>query len=211
MARIQIGELLIAQRLAQIDAGDDRADGRRQPVGGDGLIALAGRNGWLRIGGHRNLNKGTDVTKQLCCGLLSGIASSHEIERDVDDHVFLAADHATPAELDQDGASVEAVRRRGLLGVPQEGGIDAGITERQRFAIDAHRAVLQRAHQVFRRVHQLEQIAAVLPSVNIGGGDEHFQRRIARARAHAGEAGIDADRAVLHRRGWSWRRRGDRL
>ena len=44
-----------------------------------------------------------------------------------------------------------------------------------------------------------QQIAAVLPSVNVGSGDEYFQWRVARACAHAGKAGADANRAMLHR------------
>jgi hypothetical protein len=40
--------------------------------------------------------------------------------------------------------------------VTQEAGIDAGIAEAERLAVDPHRAVLQRTDEVFGRVHQLE-------------------------------------------------------
>jgi hypothetical protein len=50
-----------------------------------------------------------------------------DVEGDVDDHVFLAADHAAAAELDQDGAGVEAVILGRGLGVAQEAGIDANF------------------------------------------------------------------------------------
>ena len=57
---------------------------------------------------------------------------------------------------------------------------------------------VQLAHQILGRIHQLEQIRAVHPAFAGGGGDKHFQGRIARAGTHAGQGRIDADRAVLH-------------
>ena len=39
----------------------------------------------------------------------------------------------------------------------------------------------------------------MIPPHAVGGGDEHFERGIARARAHPGKAGIDPADAVLHR------------
>ncbi len=47
----------------------------------------------------------------------------------------------------------------------------------------------------------------MVPALAVGRGDEHLQRRVARARAHAGQARIDADRASPARRRWNWRRR----
>ena len=81
----------------------------------------------------------------------------------------------------------------------QEAGVDTGIAQRQRFAVNLDGAVLQRADQFLGGVHQGEQVAAVVPAHAVGRGDEHFERGIAGARAHAGQAGVDADRAVLHR------------
>ena len=37
----------------------------------------------------------------------------------------------------------------------------------------------------------------MVPAHAVGSGDEHFERRIARAGAHAGERGVDAHRAGL--------------
>jgi len=39
----------------------------------------------------------------------------------------------------------------------------------------------------------------MVPAMDVGSGDEDFKRGIARPRPHAGEAGIDTDRAVLDR------------
>ena len=38
----------------------------------------------------------------------------------------------------------------------------------------------------------------MLPAFALRSGDEHLERRVARAGAHPSEAGIDADRARLH-------------
>ena len=88
---------------------------------------------------------------------------------------------------------------RRLFGVPQEARINAGVTQGQRLAIDADRAVLQRPNQLLGCVHQREQIAAMLPAIDVGRRDEHFERRIARACAHPGEARVHAYRTVLDR------------
>src|SRR3546814_10731468 len=58
-------------------------------------------------------------------------------------------------------------------------------------------AVLQRPDEILRCVHQLHHIAAVIPALAIYRGNEHLERRVARARAHSGQAGVDADRAFL--------------
>src|SRR5690606_23596253 len=60
------------------------------------------------------------------------LALLHEVQRDVDDHVFLTADHTPCAELDQDRAHVQAVVGRGLLGMAQEARIHAGVAEAER-------------------------------------------------------------------------------
>src|SRR3546814_8569819 len=89
--------------------------------------------------------------------------------------------------------------RSRLFGVAQEAGIDTCIAERQRLAIDPHWAVLQRANKVFRLIHQRIEVAAMFPTLHVGGGDEDFERRIARARSPAGARGIDAYRTSLDR------------
>ena len=81
----------------------------------------------------------------------------------------------------------------------QEGRIDPGIAERQRFAINPHRPVLQRADEIFGGVHQRHDIAAMVPALAVDRGDEDLQGRIAGTGAHAGERGIDADGAFLRR------------
>jgi len=48
------------------------------------------------------------------------LACFHQVERDIDDHVLLAADHATPAKFHQDFARIDAVPSSGLLRVPQK-------------------------------------------------------------------------------------------
>jgi site-specific recombinase XerD len=69
---------------------------------------------------------------------------------------------------------------------------DAGSWNRRRhspgegLAVHPHRAVLQRAHEVVGGIHQLVEVAAVVPAHAVGSGDEDLQRGIARARAHAG-------------------------
>ena len=50
-----------------------------------------------------------------------------QIKRDIDDHVFLATDHAAPAQLDQNVDRLEAILLGGLLGVAQETRIDPGV------------------------------------------------------------------------------------
>jgi len=122
-----------------------------------------------------------------------------EIQRDVDDHVFLTTHHAPATQLGQDFKGRDAVLGRRAFGMTQEAGVDPGVTQRQRFAVDPHRTILQRTHQIIGRRHQLLQIAAMLPAQTIEHRNEHFQRRIAGTGAHAGERSIHPVRAVLDR------------
>src|SRR3546814_3712435 len=80
----------------------------------------------------------------------------NEVEGDIDDHIFLAADHPPPAELDQDLAGIETILFGRLFGMAQETGINACIAQAESLAIDAHRAVLQWPHNIFRGVHQAQ-------------------------------------------------------
>ncbi len=52
-----------------------------------------------------------------------------EVQRDVDDHVFLSTHHAPFAEFHQDGACIDAVEPRGGLRMSQETRIDTGKPE----------------------------------------------------------------------------------
>ena len=81
----------------------------------------------------------------------------------------------------------------------QEAGVDSGVAQRQRFAVDTHRAILQRPHQLIGRVHQGVEIGAMLPAELVGGGNKHLQRRIARPRPHPGQAGVNAIAPLFHR------------
>src|SRR3546814_2687005 len=81
----------------------------------------------------------------------------------------------------------------------QETGTNACIAQAESLAIDAHRAVLQWPHNIFRGVHQAHHVAPVLPALAIGGGDENLEGGIARPGTHAGETGVDAHRAGLRR------------
>jgi hypothetical protein len=123
----------------------------------------------------------------------------HEVERDVDQLILLAADEATPAGLHQQGAHVDAVLVRGRFRVPQEAGVDARVAERQGLAVDPHRPVVQRADQVLGRVLEREQVAAVLPALKGGGSDERLKRAVARPGAVARQRRVDAGDALLDR------------
>ena len=49
-----------------------------------------------------------------------GLFSACQIERDIDDHVFLTPDHLAAADFGQDRAGIEAMVLRRLFGVAQE-------------------------------------------------------------------------------------------
>ena len=58
------------------------------------------------------LGDASDV-RLRCTASLAHSRCLGQVQRDVDDHVLLAADHPAPAQLDQDRAHVHAVLRRG--------------------------------------------------------------------------------------------------
>jgi hypothetical protein len=58
------------------------------------------------------------------------VAGRQQIERDVADHVFLAADQPASADLDEDAAHVEAVLLRGAFGVAQKAGVTPAYASR---------------------------------------------------------------------------------
>ena len=90
--------------------------------------------------------------------------AADEVERNVDEHVLLPADHAAPAGLLRQGSGVEVIPCRRGLGMPQETGVNARISQGQRLAVDADRSLLQRADQVLGGVFKRVQIAAVRPT-----------------------------------------------
>src|SRR3546814_6458991 len=90
---------------------------------------------------------------------LVGYFGLQHVKSDVDDHVFLSADHLAAAELDKDRTGIEAILLRRLFRMAKEGGIDTSITERQRLTVDAYRPVLKRTNEIFRRIHQHHNVA----------------------------------------------------
>lgn len=94
------------------------------------------------------------------------------------------------ADLNEDGAGVDAVAAGGGLGMPAEAGVHAGVPEGERLPVDADLAVLQRAYEVVGGVHQGEQVAAVLPPHEVGDRDERLQRAVARPGALPGQGGV---------------------
>src|SRR5690348_6854105 len=74
-----------------------------------------------------SLGPGSYASRVITSSLfISGIVCS-EVERDVGQHVLLAAHQLALAGLDEDVASVDAVLRRCNLGVPQEAAVDARV------------------------------------------------------------------------------------
>src|SRR3546814_16624736 len=62
----------------------------------------------------------------------------NEVEGDIDDHIFLAADHPPPAELDQDLAGIETILFGRIFGMAQETGINACIAQAARIALEEY-------------------------------------------------------------------------
>lgn len=77
--------------------------------------------------------------------------------------IFLSADHLAASKFDKDRPGIEPEILRRLLGVPKKRGIDPGIAEAERLAVDANRTVLQRPDKIFGGVHQLHHVAAMVP------------------------------------------------
>ena len=66
---------------------------------------------WVVIGGRAS---------RRWLARLSLFTIPDEIERDIDNHVFLTAYHSATPEFHQDFARIDAVVRTGLFGVAQE-------------------------------------------------------------------------------------------
>src|SRR3546814_14593179 len=97
----------------------------------------------------------------------SGGGLVDHIECDVDDHVLLAADHLAAAQLDQDRTGVETVIGRSLLSVAEEARLNPGIAERERFAVAANRAGLQRPDNILPSLPHLPPIQALIPHLAV--------------------------------------------
>ncbi len=102
-----------------------------------------------------------------------------EGERDVDDHVLLTTHQTAASSFEQQCANVDSVALRRSFGVAQEARVHAGVAESEGFAIDADRPVLQRSDDVVGGILQGEQVAAVLPLLDVGDGDEGLEGAVA--------------------------------
>jgi hypothetical protein len=70
-----------------------------------------------------------------------------QLEGDIDNHVLLATNHATPSGLFEKRARVYTVTSGGGFGVTQEARVHPGVAERQGFAVDPHRTAEPTTHQ----------------------------------------------------------------
>ena len=59
--------------------------------------------------------------------------ASGQVKRDVDEHVFLAADHAAPSSFFEQRARVKVVARGGRFGMTQETGMHPGVARASAF------------------------------------------------------------------------------
>src|SRR5208337_5584532 len=83
-----------------------------------------------------------------------------KLERNFDDHVFLAADSFAPANFGQDLACVDAKFFRRAFSMPKEARIYSAVAERQCSAIDHRRLLHDRWHQFLGDIHELEDVEA---------------------------------------------------
>src|SRR5690606_26343440 len=102
-----------------------------------------------------------------CSNLPGGAAGSalallEQGEGGVFDHVFLAANHAAAAHLDQDLPGRYAVLLLGALGEQQEGAVDAAVAHGQGVLVAADGEVHDRHHQVVGDVLDTEHVNAGL-------------------------------------------------
>ena len=104
---------------------------------------------------------------------------------------------APTAHLQKDRAHVDPVLGRGTLGVPQERGVHTGVAKRERLAVDPDRPVPERPDEVVGGILRVEQVAVVLPLVEVGDRDERLDRTVAGARTVAGERRIHPGHALL--------------
>ncbi len=81
----------------------------------------------------------------------------------------------------------------------QEARVDTGVAQGQGFAVHSDGTVLQRPNDIVSGVHQGVHIGTMLPAHLVEGGDAHFQRRVARTGAHAGQGGINTVTAFFYR------------
>ena len=115
------------------------------------------------------------------------VGSTGEVEGDIDDHILLATDESAPAGFEKDGPGVDAVLPCCRFGVAQETGVDARIAEGECLPVDAYGSILQRADEVVGGVLEAEQVAAVLPALERGDGDERLDRAVSRPGAVPGQ------------------------
>ena len=129
------------------------------------------------------------------------------VERDILDHVLLAADRLAPAQLDQDVARRHAVALAGALGEEQERRVHAGVAEDERVAVDAHRrgpsSARTRSSATSMSLYRSTPCRAPMRSSTATNTSSGVLP--APAPRPAGR-GVDARRARLDRRRASWRR-----
>src|SRR5262245_48969419 len=75
-------------------------------------------------------------------GVGASVVRVREVECDVDDHVFLAADHSSPSEFEEDLDGGNVVSGAGRFGVAEEAAVDAGIAKGEGFSVDSYWTVL---------------------------------------------------------------------
>ena len=103
------------------------------------------------------------------------------------------------ADGEQDLPGVEPVLFGSRFGVTQEARVHAGVAEGEGFPVDLHRTVLQGSDDVVGGVLEGEQVAIVLPAVQVGDGNERFDRAVAGTGAVPGEGGVDPGDALFDR------------
>ena len=137
----------------------------RLPAAPD-LVALAGKG--VRIEGgqlsssQRRTPAGSARARRQSAHAVALHARARQVERDVLDHVLLAADRLAPAHLDEDIARRHAVALAGALREQEERRVDAGIAEDRARRDRCAPARPSSAPPVLGDVHQLVEVDAVL-------------------------------------------------
>ena len=102
-----------------------------------------------------------------------------------------AAHSAAAAQFNQNVAGWYAVSLLGPLGEQQEGGIDAGIPQRQCIPIYSYGLFHQGDNAVFRYIHNLVQVDTVVSSHAFKYGDKDFQGSVACTGAESRHGTVD--------------------
>src|ERR1700722_7508227 len=119
------------------------------------------------------------------------VAFALDLQRDVDELVFLAAN-----QLALTGPVQQLVRRDAVPlalpdGVLEEAGVDAGIPHDQRVAVQHAFGRHGRAHNVFGGVGDVEEVDAGLDADLVEHANRALDRSVARARTEAPHTAVD--------------------